>query len=396
MNHERSNKLRAAIETAVYRAIFDDTSFTIDLPKLTLELWERVSIRTPDNMNENERLEFLGDSLMDASIAIALYKIVPEGTPHKYTVILSVLHANRTFCHLARKMKIDYGGADTKNIGDVFETIVGAYYTEKGFEAVHAWAIRIYEPLVREASIAFDECQRKLDRNCAEDLPAPLGKGKARARGQSSAAQHKRTTSRSSARERSLAEGPAASDSRPVAQSVGERTTAETLNHAQTSSTGHDTPSGWHDNDETGQHAFSPYLPPDGSDDEPLPDFWEKVPLPDGKVLFVDHRTHITTWKDPRRVQTPSPPPLREVPAAWRARPTAGSDLDDEGSRTGPLGSDVVAFPDLVREGYTAGFIPPENLSSDALPEFWELRQGLDGKTYYIDHIDATFIPASS
>lgn len=89
MNHERSNKIRAAIETAVYRAIFDDTLFAIDLPKLTPELWERVSIRTPDNVNENERLEFLGDSLMDASIAIALYKIVPEGTPHKYTVSLT-------------------------------------------------------------------------------------------------------------------------------------------------------------------------------------------------------------------------------------------------------------------------------------------------------------------
>ena len=68
-----------------------------------------------------------------------------------------MLHANRTFCYLAQKMKIEYGGADTKNIGDVFETIVGAYYTEKGFEAVHEWAMRVYEPLVHEANTAFDE-----------------------------------------------------------------------------------------------------------------------------------------------------------------------------------------------------------------------------------------------
>ena len=90
-NNDRTAKIRAAIETAVYHAIFDNPSFTIDMPKITPELWERVSIRTPDNVNENERLEFLGDSLMDASIAIALYKIVPEGTPHKYTVSFTIV-----------------------------------------------------------------------------------------------------------------------------------------------------------------------------------------------------------------------------------------------------------------------------------------------------------------
>lgn len=174
MGHEKLDKIRAAVNTAVYHAICDDPSFSIDVPKLSPDLWERVSVQTPENKEENERLEFLGDKLMDSSIAIALYKGVPDGTPHKYTVsayqasvaastglggkvMLSVLHANRTFCHLARKMQIDYRGADTKNIGDIFEVIVGAYYTEKGFEAVHAWAFRIYEPLVRDASIAFDE-----------------------------------------------------------------------------------------------------------------------------------------------------------------------------------------------------------------------------------------------
>ena len=71
--------------------------------------------------------------------------------------MLSALHANMTFCHLVRKMEIDLRGDDAKNIGDIFEAIVGAYYTEKGFEAVHEWANRVYETLVHEASIAFDE-----------------------------------------------------------------------------------------------------------------------------------------------------------------------------------------------------------------------------------------------
>lgn len=84
---DRDSKLRNAIEAAVYKTIFENDSFMIDVPKLSPDLWERVSIPTPTNREENERLEFLGDALMDSSIAINLYKCVPGGTPHKYTVI---------------------------------------------------------------------------------------------------------------------------------------------------------------------------------------------------------------------------------------------------------------------------------------------------------------------
>ena len=91
----RDNRLKTAIETAVFSAIFDDPSFTIDVPKVSLDLWDRVSIITPVNKEENERLEFLGDTLMDSCIAIDLYKSIPDGTPHKYTVSLrcATLHA---------------------------------------------------------------------------------------------------------------------------------------------------------------------------------------------------------------------------------------------------------------------------------------------------------------
>ena len=53
-------------------------------------------------------------------------------------------------------MHIENSGHDTKSTGDIFEAIIGAYYTEKGFEAVHAWASRFYQSLIRETSLAFD------------------------------------------------------------------------------------------------------------------------------------------------------------------------------------------------------------------------------------------------
>lgn len=79
------SKLQDAINTAVYCSIFD-SEYTVDLPKLRPELWESLSILTTDNKAENERLEFLGDALVDACIGIELYGSIPDGTPHKYTV----------------------------------------------------------------------------------------------------------------------------------------------------------------------------------------------------------------------------------------------------------------------------------------------------------------------
>ena len=82
---QRETRLKEAVTKAIYETIFHSPRLTIDVPKLSPELWDRVSIITPAHKEENERLEFLGDTLMDSSIAITLYKVVPDGTPHKYT-----------------------------------------------------------------------------------------------------------------------------------------------------------------------------------------------------------------------------------------------------------------------------------------------------------------------
>jgi hypothetical protein len=76
---------KTAINAAVYRSITDAT-YQIDPPKLSPGLWDYISIQNRDNREESERLEFLGDALMDACIAIEMYRMLPGGNPHKYTV----------------------------------------------------------------------------------------------------------------------------------------------------------------------------------------------------------------------------------------------------------------------------------------------------------------------
>ena len=43
-----------------------------------------------------------------------------------------------------------------KTIGDIFETLMGAYYTEKGFDALYEWTRRAYEPIITAAIKAYD------------------------------------------------------------------------------------------------------------------------------------------------------------------------------------------------------------------------------------------------
>jgi dsRNA-specific ribonuclease len=71
------NKLIAAI---------NDPAFNLVLPELRQSTWDRVLLPRSSDDDERERLEFLGDALMHASVALELYKRYPRGSPHLFTV----------------------------------------------------------------------------------------------------------------------------------------------------------------------------------------------------------------------------------------------------------------------------------------------------------------------
>ena len=83
-----TSKLPDVLTNAVLACI-SRPDYHVDPPKLSPALWDRVCILTPEAKAENERLEFLGDALMDACFAMELYRQVPEGYPHMYTVSTS-------------------------------------------------------------------------------------------------------------------------------------------------------------------------------------------------------------------------------------------------------------------------------------------------------------------
>lgn len=77
----KHNILQQSIEQAIRRP-----DYTASLPPLSDSTWMKILAGTPQAHAENERLEFLGDALMYATIGRQLYKQLPNGTPHLYTV----------------------------------------------------------------------------------------------------------------------------------------------------------------------------------------------------------------------------------------------------------------------------------------------------------------------
>ena len=108
----------------------------------------------------NERLEFLGDSVLNCTIARALYDTfpnLPEGT-------LSRMRANlvkqETLAEIAVSLKLgDYmllGEGELKSGGfrrpsilaDTLESIFGAVFLDAGFEAAQACILRLFDPVI--------------------------------------------------------------------------------------------------------------------------------------------------------------------------------------------------------------------------------------------------------
>lgn len=115
----------------------------------------------------NERLEFLGDSILGAIIGHYLFDTYPKAAEGQLTRLRSSLVRGDTLAEVARELDIgDHlimgegelksGGRDRDSLlADAVESIIGAVYLEAGFEACQEFVLRCYQS--RLAAIAIDK-----------------------------------------------------------------------------------------------------------------------------------------------------------------------------------------------------------------------------------------------
>jgi len=111
----------------------------------------------------NERLEFVGDAVLNCAVALALFERFPSTQEGDLSRARASLVNRDTLAQLARQIglgahirlgdgELKSGGADRPSIiADTLEAVLGAVFVDGGFPAARAAIDRIYADLLRAA-----------------------------------------------------------------------------------------------------------------------------------------------------------------------------------------------------------------------------------------------------
>lgn len=130
--------------------------YTFTRPEL---LMQALTHRSYGAVN-NERLEFLGDSVLNCSVARALYDAFPDLPEGSLSRLRANLVRQETLAEIAVTLKLGdslrLGEGELKSGGfrrpsilaDALESLFGAIFLDAGFDAAQAVVRRLFDPLV--------------------------------------------------------------------------------------------------------------------------------------------------------------------------------------------------------------------------------------------------------
>lgn len=159
-----------------------------------LELMDRAlthassAAETPDAVQDYEALEFLGDAALGLAVAHHLFEKVPDRTPGEYSRMRAGVVNRRCVAEAASRLDIapairlgkgeEHAGGRKRQalLADCLEALIGALYIDQGWEAAHAFVVRVFrDALTRErASGKVWDFKSRLQNHCqAHRFPLP-------------------------------------------------------------------------------------------------------------------------------------------------------------------------------------------------------------------------------
>lgn len=112
-------------------------------------------------LEDNERLEFLGDSVLNLVISDYLYKVYREHSEGDLAKIRAVVVSSAVLAEAARKMNLGSyiflgrgeeltGGRNRENLlADTLEAVIGAIYLDQGFVTARSFILNYLENEIR-------------------------------------------------------------------------------------------------------------------------------------------------------------------------------------------------------------------------------------------------------
>ncbi|WP_329567903.1 ribonuclease III [Kitasatospora sp. NBC_01266] len=150
--------------STAYDVLEGRLGFQLERALLVRALTHRSFAYENGGLPTNERLEFLGDSVLGLVVTDTLYRIhpdVPEGTLAK---LRAAVVNSRALAEVGRGLELGTfirlgkgeegtGGRDKSSIlADTVEAVIGAIYLDQGLESATEFVHRLFDPLIAESS----------------------------------------------------------------------------------------------------------------------------------------------------------------------------------------------------------------------------------------------------
>jgi ribonuclease-3 len=112
-----------------------------------------------DTAQHNERLEFLGDAVLELCVSESLYARFPGAPEGELTLLRSQLVNEASLAEAARRLALNdhvllgkgeehQGGRERPALlSDAFEAVIGALFLDGGYETARACIARVFQPV---------------------------------------------------------------------------------------------------------------------------------------------------------------------------------------------------------------------------------------------------------
>ena len=140
---------------------------------------------------DNERLEFLGDAVLELTVSDMLMKKFPDCAEGELSKLRASVVNEQPLATLARRFRIgeflllgkgeEVSGGRTKSslLANAFESVVAALYLDGGFDRTAAFIGRLFEPLIKAGTLAavytdYKTAAQEICQNLFRELPRYL------------------------------------------------------------------------------------------------------------------------------------------------------------------------------------------------------------------------------
>lgn len=130
--------------------------YTFKNDKLLKTALTHISYANDAKIESNQRLEFLGDSVLSYIVASRIYELYPACDEGELTRIRAALVCEKTLAELAHEMNLGenilFGKSEKMSNGinkrsilaDTFEAVLGAIYLDSDIETAEKWVLSVF------------------------------------------------------------------------------------------------------------------------------------------------------------------------------------------------------------------------------------------------------------